>query len=364
MKKGWILLLTALLCVLLPVMAMAASGDVQVYVVFEDSDGTVADGFLVTNDLRCYEGPPASDESSYLWVNGNQITLHNFEARQIYLENVGASTENRTIVLEGSSVLNYTGGDPLVSEGVNLTITGSGKLKLLHAGGSCEGIDVTDGNLTIAGGDLTIQTSGHGIEVETEETSQASFTMTGGRVNITCEDDGLDVDEDILIAGGQLSIHSGDKGIDGGQNITISGGTVDVYTEGNTDMATSWGISASDALRITGGTVKVNSKHSSLEADLIEVSGGRGTVISRVDVAFACEEKAGLKPPRGERIVTYTGEYATHYTLADENGHPLRRYTWGYGSVPSTGDATPLFLLCVLIMASAGGIIILRRRSA
>lgn len=81
-----------------------------------------------------------------------------------------------------------------------------------------------DGNLTIAGGDVTVHYAYEGIE------ASGSLTVCGGSVRVLeAVDDGLNagtVGQTIAVSGGYLFVNASGDGIDSNGNVEISGGTV------------------------------------------------------------------------------------------------------------------------------------------
>ncbi|MCH5163366.1 MAG: carbohydrate-binding domain-containing protein [Clostridiales bacterium] len=112
---------------------------------------------------------------------------------------------------------------------------------------------ITSDHLTkITGGDITIETSYEGIE-------GAYVEISGGTVDVTATDDGINAASDdktitahIIISGGDVKVNSGGDGIDSNGSILISGGTVLVY--GPTSGMDA-GLDADKGIVITGGKV-------------------------------------------------------------------------------------------------------------
>ncbi len=102
-----------------------------------------------------------------------------------------------------------------------------------------------DGDLTVSGGTLTISKSYEGLEGKT-------IVISGGVVDVTSSDDGLNATDGSggSSAGGRPGPGGGDQAQDG-VYILISGGTVSVDASGD-------GIDSNGDLTITGGTVTVN----------------------------------------------------------------------------------------------------------
>lgn len=131
-----------------------------------------------------------------------------------------------------------------------------GSENVLQDGGSSEydGCIFSMGNLTIEGsGTLKVygcQEEGEGIATETK-----NITINGGDISIESNDDGLNAGGDgglITINDGNIFIKAAGDGIDSNQNLEINGGTI--YTMGSPVGGDS-GIDTDDGFSINGGTV-------------------------------------------------------------------------------------------------------------
>ena len=172
--------------------------------------------------------------------------------------------DNATIVLEGTNTI--TSGEwPIYSDG-NLTITGTGVIDLTVAG-TWEGIQVDDGNLTISGGTVNIDSGGNGIVAD------GNIEITGGSVNIIARfNNGINSGGNVTISGGTVNIDSDNNGISSPNDVTISSGTVYINAVGS-------GINADGNIEISGGTVDASAGVAGIYADGdIEISGGTVTV--------------------------------------------------------------------------------------
>ena len=191
-----------------------------------------------------------------------------------------------TIILDGeNSVVGFDMFHPGIQpapEGTTLTIKGEGKLTAssIWAAGIGSGSDMTCGNITIEGGDITaiggLNAAGIGCGDGYGDTSVCGdITITGGTVVATGEGgagigsgsgyDGTNICGDITISGGIVTatgelgagIGSGQSGTCG--NITISGGIV-TATSGENGAGIGCGDANSGSsvcgnITITGGTV-------------------------------------------------------------------------------------------------------------
>lgn len=135
-------------------------------------------------------------------------------------------------------------GEVIISDGtIILTSGGSG-----GKGISC------DGNLTIEGGDITINTSG-GVFAYVNGTAQDNYTGNTDRLasDQKSSSKGIKVDGEIIINGGRINAVSSGKGAEGIESkstLTINDG--EIYVKANDDA-----INSSGHLYINGGDITV-----------------------------------------------------------------------------------------------------------
>lgn len=194
---------------------------------------------------------------------------------------------------------------------------------------------VTRGDITLSGGTITVYAAGDGFQAAHSFLMTASedgivptvTVYTGSYSGYTASDastssyKGVKVQEELNIKDGTLTLQTYDDGLhadygtsfdDGtkGQGtVNISGGTVNmsVYapenkTAGGRMGPGGWGgqqtvigadgIHADGALNISGGTVNIDSAYEGLEANVINVSGGKTYVSANDDGVNACKGDA------------------------------------------------------------------------
>lgn len=106
----------------------------------------------------------------------------------------------------------------------------------------------SDGAILITGGDILISQSYEGLEA-------ASIEITGGHVDITASDDGINGSGGMDGSGESSPMGRDRFDADTGESIVISGGDVTVSAQGD-------GIDANGSLHISGGTLQVNGPES------------------------------------------------------------------------------------------------------
>ena len=141
-----------------------------------------------------------------------------------------------------------------------------------------DGIHANSGDVLIEGGNYTISTyddgitsdvltkiTGGNIDITTcyEGIEGGYIEISGGKINLTASDDGINaasddskVTEHIIISGGDITVNASGDGIDSNGSILISGGSVIVYGPTTGGDA---GLDADRGIVITGGYVFVTS---------------------------------------------------------------------------------------------------------
>lgn len=200
---------------------------------------------------------------------------------------VGASTSD-TFTMNVSAANNA-----LASDG-SVTVNG-GKLNLTADGDGLKASpdeDDTDsaGTVTINGGDITIVSGEDGIQAD------GGFTMTGGTVDVTAAGGykynsqieaadisakGIKSDSSIVISGGTVTIDSADDGIHlngttGNEAVLIKDGNITIKSGDD-------GIHSDYYLTVSGGTINVGQSYEGLEGAVVDLAGGKGTIISSDD---------------------------------------------------------------------------------
>ena len=120
----------------------------------------------------------------------------------------------------------------------DLTINGNGSLSI--KGGPEHGIEVND-SLVITGGTINIESTSDGIHVND------AFRFDSADLKVSCGDDAVHCDQEILIAGGSILIENCNEGIEA-LTVDIQGGDITIYSSDD-------GINATDGstTEMTGG---------------------------------------------------------------------------------------------------------------
>jgi len=145
--------------------------------------------------------------------------------------------------IKGDGVMVLAGGTVTVS-------TSGGQYSYSRATSSPKGIKC-DGDITLSGSTIDVTTTGkngEGIE------SKASILVSGGVVNISAYDDGINAATALTQTGGYLcSLGTNNDGIDSNGSLTVTGGTMIGW--GTTSPEEGIDIVEDATIKITGGTV-------------------------------------------------------------------------------------------------------------
>ena len=195
-----------------------------------------------------------------------------------------------SVSIGSGAVSIVAGGDGIVSENSDDSTKGNvlidGGTISIQTGGmgadSAKGIKAQS-TLAINGGDITIDSEDDALH------SASAVTVTNGTLNLATGDDGIHSDDLLVISSGEVTITQSYEGIEGG-TITISGGVIDITSSddglnaaGGADGSYSNGARGNDAfavdtsksLVISGGTITVNAEGDGLDSNgTLSISGG------------------------------------------------------------------------------------------
>ena len=193
---------------------------------------------------------------------------------------------------------------------------------------------IVRGDITLSGGNVTVYAAGDGFQAahnfemtSSNGSSGATVTVyTGSYSEYTASDarttsyKGVKSQNELNIRGGSLTIHSYDDGLHSdaeNQAISISGGTITIgvnsptgktagdgrqFWSGQRSVSGADGIHADGILSISGGSVMIDSAYEGLEANVINISGGKTYVSANDDGVNACK---GASTPQ----INVTGGY-------------------------------------------------------
>ncbi len=161
-------------------------------------------------------------------------------------------------------------GAALLTEG-SLTLEGDGSLKVegfVNNGIACKK------DLCLQAGRLEVTAANSGIR------ANRALELRSGTVSIEAGNDGLCTRSDkqqgdITIAGGILTVQAGGDGIASAGELLIKGGKLEITTDGDPEISSSKGIRADKEICIAGGEISVSSTDHALRcSEAVSISGG------------------------------------------------------------------------------------------
>ena len=175
-----------------------------------------------------FENSIIVDSTDKVILNLNNVTIDSQITAAIANKNSGELVinlvENTTNILKDNGSSEYDGC--IYSEG-NLTIEGSGTLKVYGRQEEGEGIATETKDITINGGDIYIESADDGLNAGGDG---GIITINNGNIFIKASGDGIDSNKDLIINGGTVctmgSSTGGDAGIDTDGKFEINGGEV------------------------------------------------------------------------------------------------------------------------------------------
>lgn len=257
-----------------------------------------------------------SDKKAQVTLDGVSITnptgaALNIQSGKTMMIKLADGTTNyledgKSYTLEGTEQQKGT----FFSEG-QLVFSGKGTLNVKSNYG--HGI-VSDDYVRVRGGNITINSVRDGISTSDR------FIMYGGIVNITAQQDGIDVDEGYIeIGAGQLTVNAVDEGItasyEGDEDtgivdplitpyIDIKGGLIKVVTTGDKGH----GVRAMSTFSMSGGIVQATTKGAGSKALMSEggmsLTGGKVTVLTEGNALYEDSDLSSSAGIRSKEVLT------------------------------------------------------------
>lgn len=159
---------------------------------------------------------------------GPALTVENAKLTTLVL---AEGTENALISGEAVEDVLSGGADPAQEGGAihardDLRVEGTGSL---FVGGYLNNGIHTSNDLTLAGGNLTVEAVNHGVK------GKNSVTIEGGTLTVRAGKDGVTADDeegDVTVSGGEVTIVCAGDGISAEDALTVSGGTLNLTAGG------------------------------------------------------------------------------------------------------------------------------------
>ncbi len=228
------------------------------------------------------------------------------------------------VTINGGSIA-VTSEDDAVHSAVSIIVTGG----TIYLSSGDDGMH-SDDLLVVSGGEITIAQSYEGLEA-------GDITISGGTIDITASDDGLnaaggsdgtdaqtgprgdnfatDASKTILISGGTVTINAGGDGIDSNGTFSMTGGTV--YVSGPTDSRNG-ALDAGTGMTISGGVIVAAG------ASGMAQGFNQSSAQASLSYTFSSAQQAGtsieLKDASGNVIASYTPEKAYQNVIISAPG--------------------------------------------
>ena len=218
-----------------------------------------------------------SKDKIQIVLDGVSITNTDFPA--IYVKSADkvfittTNTEN-TLTVSGSFTADgETNTDAVIFSKDDLTLNGTGTLKIVSASGN--GVSSKD-TLKITGGTYVMQTGHHAFE------ANDLLAVSGGNFTIDTEKDGFHCEKDtegnIYIADGTFTINAGSDGLQATAYMQIDGGTFTIDSAEGLE---------SSYIQINGGEISINASDDGINAPAagnvseiaVEINGGNLTIV-------------------------------------------------------------------------------------
>lgn len=274
--------------------------------------GSSSDGYIIV-DANKVEVKIVLEGLSLSNDDGPAIIVKNAKKVTITLAN---GTDN--YLSDGSSYQLNEGNatvDGAIFSKSELVINGEGSLNV--NGNNAHGI-VSKKGLTIAGGDISVNSKGAGI------CGKNYLKITNSNITVNSGTDGLKSDnmEDVgmgyvYIQGGSFDITSANDAIQAYYLVSIEGGSFNIKTTSTLSTASSKGIKGVTGVAISGGTFTINAQDDGIHSDGdVMISGGSISVSSADDGVHANDK---LDIMGGQLVIekSYEGLEAAEISISD-----------------------------------------------
>ncbi|WEV45434.1 carbohydrate-binding domain-containing protein [Streptococcaceae bacterium ESL0687] len=214
---------------------------------------TKAGTYILTGEYKGQIHINAKDEEVVIILKNAKITSDSGPA--IYSE----AAKNTVVSLQGENSLTDSSNYPTGDSAPNATLYAKNDLVLTG-----------DGSLSVK--------SNYKAAVRSKDI----LTIESGTYSIESTTDALKATDQILVLGGKIDIKSGSDGLqatstkDGKGIITVKGGELNISAEKK-------GLKAGKVLNIEGGTINVTKSYEGFEAEVINIKGGKNSIVASDD---------------------------------------------------------------------------------
>ena len=264
--------------------------------------GSLSDGQLVVD---------TDDEKVQLVLAGMSLSTTGAAALLVQSADkvfvtLAEGTQNTLAATGTSEATGETTIDGALFSRDDLTINGTGALTVTSSQG--HGIVGKD-ELTICGGELTVEAAGHAIQAnDSVAISDGTLVLEAGTDGIHAEnEDDLELGY-IYVGGGSLTVVAVSDGLDASSILQVDGGTLAVAAGDD-------GLHAEYDLAINGGTISIAQSYEGIEGSTISITGGTIDVTSSDDgLNAAGEPQEGTTAYSRNEVMDYDETAAIYIT--------------------------------------------------
>lgn len=266
-----------------------------------------ADAVIYSKDdlqIQSEESETNDTPEGILVVNGN-VKKGIFSKDDIQIKSGTVEIKSADDGIRAKDLLEISGGNLTVDAGAdalrtNNTADGKGNIEIsggtLNLTGGLDAVQAT-GDISISGGKLTLKAGGGSTEFSTSRPEM--IYGTAAEKEDTDSNKGIKAEGEIKISGGSIEIDSAESAVASSDSIEVSGGKFIIKT--NAD-----GFHSKNSVKVSGGSINVKRSYEGIESKEIDLSGGETTINSEDDALNATDSTASNQakeapaPPQGQ----------------------------------------------------------------
>lgn len=215
--------------------------------------------------------------------------------------NDGITSTDDLVILSGGVEVTAVddalrGKDALVVEGgeLKLTATGGDAMK------SDQSEDETQGYILVTGGTIDLTAGDDGLQAQTDT------VITGGAITASVADDGVKAENIVSIGGGDITLTSSTEGVEAA-NVAIFAGTLDITASDDGINASGLNTGGQDRETDTGERVEISGGTITIDADFDGIDSNGTVTISGGDLDITSAANGGDAPIDSNGETTVTG---------------------------------------------------------
>lgn len=225
--------------------------------------------------------------------------------------NDGITSTDDLVILSGS--IEVTAADDAL-RGKDALVVEDGKLQLTATAGdalkSDQADDETRGYILATGGTIDLTAGDDGLQAQTDT------VITGGTITAAVADDGVKAENIVSIGGGDITLTSSTEGVEA-VNVAIFAGTLDITASDDGINASGLNTGGQDReadsgerLEISGGTITVDAAFDGLDSNgTVTISGGDLDITSAANGGDSPIDANGETTITGGTILANGAEY-------------------------------------------------------